>query len=74
MYLLTRLAIVTNAVLEAMPSWVKLWVLSLLFLFHLLDNLALLLLGEFFAVDTGVLSSDGGESFGVLFLLYGPLL
>ena len=72
--MLTRFAIVTNAVLEAVAPRVKLRVLRLLLLFHLLDNLALLLLGEFFAVDTGVLAGDGGETFGVLFLLYGPLL
>ena len=74
MYLLTRFTISTNAVLEAVAPRVKLRVLRLLLLLHLLDNLALLLLGEFFAVDTGVLAGDGGETFGVFFLLYGPFL
>ena len=74
MYLLTCFTIVTNTVCEAMASRVKFWVLSFLFFFHLLDNLALLLLRELFAIYTSVLSCDWGQTFSVLFFLYSSLL
>ena len=74
MHLLTSFTIATNAMCEAMASRVKFWVLCLLFFFHLLDNLTLLLLREFFAIYSSVLSGYWGQTFSVFFFLYRPPL
>ncbi len=59
----------SDAVNQPMFARVKLWVLSLFVSFDLLKNLTLLLLSEFFSVNTSVLAHDSGQSLSILHFL-----
>jgi len=48
-----------------MFAWVELRVLSLFISLNLLENLALLLLSEFLAVNTSVLANDSGQPLSI---------
>ena len=48
-----------------MFAWVELRVLSLFISLNLLENLTLLLLSEFLAVNTSVLGNDSGQSLSI---------
>lgn len=55
MSLLASLNVASNAMCQAMLPWVKVGVLLLLLGLELLEDLALLLLCQFFAIDTSIL-------------------
>ena len=74
MRLLTSFNVASDAMRQTVLPRVKVRVLLLFLRLELLKDLTLLLLSQFFAVDTGVFSLHGSESLSVLFLFHGSSL
>ena len=74
MRLLTSFNVASDAMRQTVLPRVKVRVLLLFLRLELLKDLTLLLLSQFFAVDTGVFSLYGSESLSVLFLFHGSSL
>ena len=75
MFLLASLDVVSDSVLKPVLPWVKVRILSFLLGLNFLQDFPLLLLGQFFPVDTRVFLLDCGEAGRIcLLLLCTPIL
>jgi hypothetical protein len=59
---------------QAVLTRIELWVLSFFSSLELVENLSLLLLCQFFTIDSGIFGLDRSESLGIFFLFSGSFL